>query len=213
MSSLPACPICGRDQYMKSPKPLYRHQVCKKCANGFANRRQFAWLIDMFILRLFILGVSFGIGFILSQAILSSRGEITDADLESFQMIDLAFVFIGMFVLSIKDGFGGRSIGKLITGVQVMHETTGRPIDLWTSIKRNWVTLIPFVPLVCGIQLIKGKRWGDGLAKTKVIWNRYAHSVVFRVGPGHLDDADSLDSIPIPAYRPDEAINPYRPNL
>lgn len=71
------------------------------------------------------------------------------------------------------------SPGKMITGVQVLDERTGRPIGFGASIKRNWVVLVPIMPLVIAVQLLKGRRAGDGMAHTRVIWKKYAGNPVF----------------------------------
>lgn len=42
------CPLCLKDAKAKKAKPLYGTKVCKKCYYGLANRRQFAYLIDLF---------------------------------------------------------------------------------------------------------------------------------------------------------------------
>ena len=42
------CPLCGGDRPKKQPyyRKLYGHWVCRKCYHGFANRRQFAFLVN-----------------------------------------------------------------------------------------------------------------------------------------------------------------------
>jgi len=49
MATVPpiACPLCGDTRRMNKPKEIYGHAVCKKCSTKFANRRQFAWIIDV----------------------------------------------------------------------------------------------------------------------------------------------------------------------
>jgi transposase-like protein len=43
-----SCPLCGEDKEMgKKAENLYGYLVCKKCNYAFANRRGFAFLIDL----------------------------------------------------------------------------------------------------------------------------------------------------------------------
>ena len=42
-----ACPLCGKTKHMRKAKKLYGHMVCPKCYYGFANRRQFAYILDL----------------------------------------------------------------------------------------------------------------------------------------------------------------------
>ena len=65
MENIP-CPLCGNAKHMKKSKPLYGHQVCKKCYYAFANRRQIAFVIDVLSWRVVMLPVSFAIGFVLT---------------------------------------------------------------------------------------------------------------------------------------------------
>ena len=52
MSTGESCPLCGRTKGMNHKKLLYGYKVCKKCRNGFANRRQFAFFIDSFLIQI-----------------------------------------------------------------------------------------------------------------------------------------------------------------
>lgn len=101
----------------------------------------------------------------------------------------------------VRDGLdvefmNGRSIGKHVLGIDVVR-LDGRPMDLETSVRRNWMwgigaitgalayipvlgwLLIPFVSLV-GLAIglyegylvltdSEGRRWGDRMAQTKVV--------------------------------------------
>lgn len=78
-----------------------------------------------------------------------------------------------------KDGFAGHSLGKLICGVQVVHQKTLQPVWLGRSFLRNLPLIIPFVPLIIAFLLQGGYRWGDSWAGTKVIWKKYANHPVF----------------------------------
>lgn len=70
----------------------------------------------------------------------------------------------------------GRSVGKYITKLQAVDESTGKPISYGSSIVRNIVWYIPILNLL--MLLIeaylaatdeKGQRVGDRLAKTQVV--------------------------------------------
>ena len=75
-----------------------------------------------------------------------------------------------------KDSFRGHSPGKWVCGVRVVDRDRGEPIGLAGSFKRNLPLLIP---LVVAFLLQKGHRLGDGWAKSKVVWKRYANHPVF----------------------------------
>lgn len=64
-------------------------------------------------------------------------------------------------------------------GVTVVDEETYEPTNAVRSFKRNILLMIPFAALVVAFQMAKGKRYGDGLAKTRVIWNKYRHRFPF----------------------------------
>lgn len=109
-----------------------------------------------------------------------------------------------------KDGFGGYSPGKALTGVQTLDVRTGQPIGLGASLKRNLPIAIPFVPLVIAVQMMKGPRLGDRWANTRVIWKKYAASPVFQMGTVPIEQVSvaalqaSLQPLPI------EDDNPFR---
>ncbi len=175
MSMGESCPICGTMKGMQRKNLLYGHNVCKGCRNGFANRHQLAYFIDgviAFILQIaagYVLGVLLGItGF---------------ASPTSVGIVEwFLFVFFVVALLA-KDGFSGTSPGKALMGVQAIQRSTGVPIGFGASIMRNLPTAIPIVPLIVALQLIKGPRWGDGWAGTKVIWRKYADNPVFNDNP------------------------------
>ncbi|MGB7156789.1 MAG: RDD family protein [Tepidisphaeraceae bacterium] len=173
------CPLCRQRPTWK--KPLYGYPVCKKCYYKFANRRQLAYLIDavLFAIVAFAIFLPFE-GLIAAAAPTLVAYEI----LTSVVAVAVACVFI------MKDGFGGQSPGKRLTGVLVLDEQSGQPISFGQSFKRNAILLIgqvPFVGHIAGlgvivvlaIQLNKGYRAGDRFASTRVIWKKYARSLVF----------------------------------
>ena len=167
----PACPLCGIDSPKKAPRyaKLYGHYVCRKCYFGFANRRQFAFLIDGVLLDLFFRAIErlIGIDFWTCE---SESG----AGLYTFSYIlGLLFLF--------KDGFNGQSPGRALMGIQVVDENTGQPIGFLASFKRNLPLLIPFAVIFVAFQLMKGHRLGDKWSKTKVVWKKYKNEALFAV--------------------------------
>jgi uncharacterized RDD family membrane protein YckC len=92
----------------------------------------------------------------------------------------LAINWIGLPMLfCLKDGFRGRSLGKLLFGVVVVDRISHEPIGFAASFKRNLCTIVPVLPLIVAFQLIRGHRLGEKWANTRVIWKKYAHRRVF----------------------------------
>ena len=112
------CPLCGNDDPKKHPNyaKLYGHYVCRKCYHSFANRRQFAFLIDS-VLWLFLYGL---LARGLSAAL---RAFHAPADLISVALNILIWLQAATFL--IKDGFRGQSPGKAAMGVYVVDESSG----------------------------------------------------------------------------------------
>jgi uncharacterized RDD family membrane protein YckC len=155
------CPVCGASAPRRLAVELYGHRVCRACQGAFANRRAAAWLLD----RALFYAVAYGV----------YRG-LSGRDLAAAQA---AFVLLGWLAFAFRDGWRGRSPGKALLGLQVVADATGEPIDALRSFARNVVLFIPFAPLVAASQLAGGKRIGDGLAGTHVVWTRHARSRVF----------------------------------
>jgi uncharacterized RDD family membrane protein YckC len=157
------CPVCGRDRWMGTKaKMLYGQPVCSKCYHAFANRRQAAFVVDSLIYWLVL-----AVAFVLAG--------VSDAD----TVRGTAWLLLPAFGL--KDGFHGSSPGKALLGVQVVDERTGQPGGFGGAFKRNLILMVPFVPLIIAFTLGSGKRWGDGWAKTRVIWKRYRDRAPFAV--------------------------------
>jgi uncharacterized RDD family membrane protein YckC len=159
------CPICDRGFGRKRPL-LYGVPVCKRCRNGLANRRQAAYILDSILWNL--------AAAIPAWVLLWAGSSRPDADLfiEALGwVISFSFIF--------KDGFSGMSPGKWLLDVQVVDVITREPISFGRSLKRNLITLIPFIVIIPAFQMIKGPRWGDGWARTAVIRGKYAHKLPF----------------------------------
>lgn len=155
-------------------RKLYGHPVCNKCLYGFVNRRQIAYLVDMVLLYVVSLFAGIAVGLLV---VIVGGGD------QALEMSSYAAMLGIMAVMLSKDGLNGYSPGKLLTGVQVFDEQTGRPIGINLSFKRNVALMIPFAVLLAALQMNRGPRLGDKFAKTKVVWVKYAHSPIFAVGP------------------------------
>ena len=171
MTTTLACPLCRSDKKMHKAKLLYGTPVCRKCLYKFANRRQIGYVLD-WLLWLFI---SFWLGTMLG--FLLGVMDVSDPVFKRINFFLAWFVFPLIFFC--KDGFVGYSLGKLICGVRVVHIETLQPQGFLSSFKRNLILIIPFMPLVIAFLLNKGHRLGDGWAKSKVIWKKYANHPVF----------------------------------
>jgi len=178
-----SCPICSRE--LKKPhkcKTLYGVKVCKKCRNGFASCRQFAYLIDVVLWVAIVASGAYLFEWMVQNSSPSMWAGQPSADEELF--LRVAYIAWNWLILPtvfcMKDGFGGKSPGKALLGARVIDVETREPIGFLRSLKRNLVHLIPYIGFV-GIVLtmMKGKRWGDGWAKTQVVWAKYDYKVPF----------------------------------
>ena len=76
-----------------------------------------------------------------------------------------------LFYMLLRDTFGGRSLGKLATGLKVI-DVKERPLKISQAIIRNIFIVLPILPLVEYFVMLKnqqGRRVGDKAAKTLVI--------------------------------------------
>jgi len=154
------CSICGAP--LSRYRTLYSRLVCRRCWNSFINRRQAAFIGDLMLW----FGACRGLGYIPGLPALPDWALLAAC---------LLFAF--------KDGFQGMSPGKWLCGIQVVDRTSLEPIGFWASFRRNIHLSIPGIYWVCalivGLRLGNGPRWGDGWARTMVIWCRHAHKVPF----------------------------------
>lgn len=162
------CPTCLRP--VKRPdrcKELFRVLVCRKCRDGFANRREAAYLIDCLVLYVLATGIARGLAMLENKA--------------PPHIAELIFILSGLvqwpimpLLFTLKDGIGGRSPGKRLFGIQVVDAVSREPIAMRQSFKRNLIFMLPWIGTIGGvITLMKGRRWGDGWAKTEVVWLKY----------------------------------------
>ena len=167
-----SCPVCSNSKHMRDPRLLYGHIVCRKCYYAFANRRQLAYLLD------------FGAWFVLliTPAMVASASRQREAlAIVSDLAVVLWLVWPVLFLC--KDCFSGQSIGKMLCGVAVVDQRTGKRGGVLASFIRNLSLVVPFMPLVVAGQLCRGYRTGDRSAHTKVLWIQHASSPVFASSP------------------------------
>jgi len=181
-----SCPLCNKEKDMgKKAKSLYGYPVCRKCYYGFANRRQFAFVIDAFFYNFVVINVIAVIVGLAVGVIFAPMKTDQNTSESVLQILAIFNSLIVMFLFSIKDGYSGHSLGKVMMGVQVLYES-GKGANFLASFKRNILLIIPVVPIVVAFLLCKGPRWGDGWAKTRVIWKKYRDRVpfsTFETGP------------------------------
>lgn len=186
---------------------LYGTPVCKKCYYAFANRRQFAYLIDMVILQV----LSLLAGAVAGLIVTGIFGELTPEQAVTTNRFFMLLGFVVGVLFGVKDGFGGKSPGKLICRVTCMNEETYRPAGLKASFIRNLITNIPLAPLYILYKMTSGPRPGDGFAKTRVIWDKYRDSHVFNPNAGSPENSVAGFSDPERMPMPVDSSNPYQP--
>ena len=82
--------------------------------------------------------------------------------------VTFVLFLIGMLL---RDARGGRSMGKLVMGLELRHRT-GNPVGLTSSVIRNLPMLIPglnVVELFVALFSHQGRRLGDRAAGTVVV--------------------------------------------
>lgn len=170
------CPLCGRALVRRKTQSLNGVLVCKQCCHRFASRRQFAWAIDHLIFS--VISACSTVAIILAMT--SGYRDIL-ALLRNPRFQIAIFVYSNLLWIGflIKDGFSGRSPGKVICGLHVIDVATRQRISFGASFKRNLATYIPFASLIMAVQLLKGPRWGDHWANTMVVWTEYEHCLPF----------------------------------
>jgi uncharacterized RDD family membrane protein YckC len=166
----PCCRMCGGERTEKKRRSINGFAVCKKCYNAFVNRRQAAFVIDSMLY--------FGLAHLLFYLIRTQpliRAWIP-------VIYDLILALLIWLPFAFKDGFTGRSLGKWLMDLRVVEMETRQPAGFRRSFLRNFYLCIPvfqlFAFLVDYFDL-SGRRWGDRLANTLVVWGRYANKLPF----------------------------------
>lgn len=178
------CPLCERElsprwlRKIVSRNGLYGVTVCKRCRTKFANRRQFAYLLD----NLALAGIPTLIQTIYDVLLPSSGGSalpyFSGTPSDSFLLL-LNWMAIPL-VFTLKDGFAGYSPFKYLLGLRVVDRVTREPIGFARSFQRNLVLLLPYLGFVLAVTtMMKGRRIGDGWARTDIVWLKYRHKRPF----------------------------------
>ncbi len=165
------CPLCHVARSSRKFKPLYGTPVCHKCYYGFANRRQIGFAFDTLVFLACVTACNTAL------EVLGLLAHISPSAARIVLPVLAWIVYPLVFFL--KDGFAGFSPGKFFMGVRAVDVNTREPIGFVASLKRNLPLFIPFIWVEVGSQLMKGHRLGDGWARSKVVWNRYANHRVF----------------------------------
>lgn len=153
------CGMCGIQS--NSMKKLYEGDVCKKCHRQYISRRQAAFLVDLLVYR--------GLFTVLIILAVSALGD-------SLAIFGLLLSF---FPILIKDATGGRSFGKFIAGLRTVDFTTKESCGIGKSILRNIILYVPLMLLIELVFIQNGKRLGDRISNTRVIWNKYENANIF----------------------------------
>ncbi|HYC30938.1 MAG TPA: RDD family protein [Gemmatimonadales bacterium] len=125
-----------------------------------------AALIDLVVACLFV-----------APALLELDGPFESSATDRAITLAIYGAIAGVIYLLIKDGFGGRSVGKRVTGLIVVNLLTNRPCSIFRSAVRSLVfcfsNLIPIVgSLIEPILVIatpERRRLGDRAASTQVV--------------------------------------------
>lgn len=176
------CSICERPLKPTPPyKTLFDRVVCKSCRNGFASRRQVAFVVDWILLLFIPACIAEALVPLVVKQIPPRAANLSfelwwlglDSPLGFFTTWILPFLFF------CKDGFGGRSAGKWMMGLRVIDKGTRQAIGFGTSVKRNLIFLIPLSVLIAVGTMMKGQRWGEVWANTMVVWEKHSFKTPF----------------------------------
>ena len=175
---LELCPICSRTLLNpRKCKTLNDFVVCAKCRNGFANRRQAAYLIDALLFQAVATYLPILVYGLFQAPPASQPAAAGPAGTDVLGiLLALAWPFIFVF----KDGFKGKSPGRALFGVRVVDVHTREPVGFLQSMKRNLILMLPFLGVLLVIfTMMKGRRLGDRWARTVVIWDKHAFKPPF----------------------------------
>jgi hypothetical protein len=153
--------------------------VCPKCRNRFASLRQGAYLVDALLFNLLVYGVIY----VLISASLYMRSAVAFRPIPSlwFGSPEFALSYLLFpFLFTLKDGFSGKTPGRLLCGLTVIDSTTREPIGFKQSCKRNAILMVPYVGVaVIMLSMMNGRRYGDRWANTTVVWDKHVYKRPF----------------------------------
>jgi uncharacterized RDD family membrane protein YckC len=162
---------------------LYGSPVHCACSRSFNGRRLQAFVFD------YVLAVG-----LMFWLILEHDTTVEARASESVYVFTPMMVLVGAVCLLAKDSCYGTSLGKLLSGLQVVDADTGRPIGLKQSLQRNLLLLSAIgwaLPMHAGYGIMPvslwfiahrmrlGPRKGDGWANTRVIDRKLRNAPAF----------------------------------
>jgi uncharacterized RDD family membrane protein YckC len=178
------CGMCGCPLIGESASTLlYDVPVHGSCSRSFNGRRLQAFVFDYALAVVLMLWLFFDY-----DTTPQARAS------ESAFFFPPMMLLVGAVCLLMKDSFYGTSLGKLLSGLQVVDADTGIPIGLRQSLQRNLLLLSAIgwaLPLHVGFGIMPvslwfvahrmrfGPRKGDGWANTRVIDRKRRHAPVF----------------------------------
>jgi uncharacterized RDD family membrane protein YckC len=167
-----ACAVC--ESTAEGGYPLYESTLCRPCWAGFLWRRAAAFIIDL---------AAAGAGVVVLGRAIIGIAALYDEPARA-TMTGMAYLVAAGFVLVaflFKDGlFDGRSPGKGMLGIRVVDERTRRPIEPARALVRTLPLLVPAVPIVAAVQMLRGPRLTDAAVQTRVVWDAHADREPFR---------------------------------
>lgn len=173
----PSCQYCGT-QLRSAPQTPVSHDLSEPelrlddiasgpYPRGSFGRRVMAAIIDVAIAMLLLIPFSVSM-----MRYTNTHPGVNDMPLKGWLWFSLPLIY-----LTFKDGLlGGRSLGKVATGMLVVDTVSQQPCGILKSAGRNLgsgaTAFVPFGPLIdCILALTdaEGRKVGDRLAKTQVI--------------------------------------------
>jgi uncharacterized RDD family membrane protein YckC len=170
------CRLCGREYNQRTRRSINGFSVCKKCYKAFVNRREAAFLIDFLSYGCLAVPVShLVLNYLMLNYLVPGASWV------------LPEVLLGVNLLvwlpfALKDGFRGRSPGKWLLDLMVVEMGSRKPAGFWRSFLRNFylcIPLIQWIPFLLAFGPWRGRRWGDRIADTMVVWGRHANKLPF----------------------------------
>ena len=197
----PICTICRVRPVREKKKYLfYGIHVCRKCIYRFANRRQAAYVVDgiAWWLLVSLLGGLIGLatpGWVIPDAVgvaFAFLGSVAFVMKDGFSGQSPGKLLCGVQVVDAKTmepiGFGASFVRNLPLLIMSAPTHVALSLSLVPALSNSAVVAIGSAIgglfnliglLVIGSRLVKGPRWGDGWAGTKVVWKKYAYRVPF----------------------------------
>lgn len=153
------CGMCGVQS--NNMKKLYEDDVCRSCHRKYISRRQAAFLLDLIVYR--------GIATLIIFSLLGAVGD-------SLGMLGILLSFVPVLL---RDATNGVSLGKAVAGLKTIDFVTKQPCGIGKSIARNIILYVPFMLIIELVFIQSGRRLGDRMVDTRVVWKKYENARVF----------------------------------